>query len=76
MHVRPTSIILLPCGRGRWTMLTRVTRSNRYPKAMLSVSKTSVPFNFHLTVSRVYEEGDANILDEDEDEGMLAVLYC
>lgn len=36
---------------------------------MLSVSKTSVPFNFHLTVSRVYEEGDANILDEDEEEG-------
>ena len=40
----------------------------RYPKAMLSVSKTSVPFNFQLTISRVYEEGDANILDEDEEE--------
>ena len=37
---------------------------------MLSVSKTSVPYNYQLTVSRVYEEGDANILDEeDDDEG-------
>jgi len=37
---------------------------------MLSVSKTSVPFNYQLTVSRVYEEEDANILDEeDDDEG-------
>lgn len=41
---------------------------------MLSVSKTSVPFNFQLTVSRVYEEGDANILDEDDDEGMLVLV--
>ena len=36
---------------------------------MLSISKTSVPFNYQLSVSRVYEEGDANILDDDEDEG-------
>ena len=35
---------------------------------MLSVSKTSVPFNYQLTVSRVYEEGDANILDEEDDD--------
>lgn len=40
----------------------------RYPKAMLSVNKTSIPFNFHLIVTRVYEEGDANILDEDDDD--------
>lgn len=42
---------------------------------MLSVSKTSVPFNYQLTVSRVYEEGDANILDEDEEEGMYSRLF-
>lgn len=41
---------------------------------MLSVSKTSVPFNYQLTVSRVYEEGDANILDEDDDEGMFVSI--
>lgn len=42
----------------------------RYPKAMLTVSKTSVPFNYQLSISRVYEEGDANILDDDEEYGL------
>lgn len=41
---------------------------------MLSVGKTSVPYNYQLTVSRVYEEGDANILDEDEEEGVYSPL--
>lgn len=46
----------------------------RWPKAMLAVSKTSVPFNFQLSVSRVYEDGDANILDDDDDEGMFQII--
>jgi hypothetical protein len=41
---------------------------------MLAVSKTSVPFNFQLSVSRVYEDGDANILDDDDDEGMFQII--
>ncbi|KAF9510843.1 hypothetical protein BS47DRAFT_1377366 [Hydnum rufescens UP504] len=46
----------------------RGARQCIYPRAMLTVSKTSTPHQFQISVSRVYEEDEANILDEDEEE--------
>ncbi len=36
---------------------------------MFTISKTATPFHFQIAVSRVYEEGEEAILDEDEEEG-------
>lgn len=46
----------------------RGARQCIYPRAMFTISKTATPFHFQIAVSRVYEEGEEAILDEDEEE--------
>ncbi|KDQ20677.1 hypothetical protein BOTBODRAFT_26693 [Botryobasidium botryosum FD-172 SS1] len=41
----------------------------RYPNAMITVRRTSKPFQFQLVVARVFEEGE-ELLDEDEEDVM------
>ena len=52
-----------------------IDKDYSYPRAMLTVSKTSTPHQFQISVSRVYEEDEANILDEDEEGAILNLSF-
>ena len=51
------------------------SRECLFVNAMATIRRTTQEFNFQLVVTRVYEEGEQELLDEDEESWSTLVLY-
>ena len=68
MHVRICVICLLMPGNNE-------LNPYRFTTAVATVRRTETPFEYQLVITRAYQEGEAELLDDlDEDEGRVVLL--
>jgi hypothetical protein len=50
-------------------------RAQRFPTALATVQRTEQPFHYQLVIARAYQEGEAELLDDiDDDDGMSLIV--
>lgn len=59
------------------TRVDRAETRSRFPTALATVQRTEQPFHYQLVITRAYQEGEAELLDDiDDDDGMSLSVQC